>query len=218
MSESKRLSGEHSFLEIEATLQGLLPEGLTIDRDQLFYRAGYVAAKASLTSDVGDSPRSFLRVKIWPAAAAALLLVSVGLGLSFYRQSVDIKSLRTALAVQEEEMLAASRGRVSPRREEAANDLAESVHESSAALARVSERRDHGDENILYNRRARELQRLASTEPLPPGRLTALGWRELSPEELATWSSEDSPAMEKTKQPRSQRANTYWELLRQLES
>jgi hypothetical protein len=184
-------------------LQSCLPEALAVDHEQLFFQAGFAAGSAK------RSMRLF-----WPSAAAAMLLLSIGLGVALYRQAMAVDDLQTLLASAR-----SSPGQaVGPIQNaaNAANDLpAKPQTQVLNAAVDINDR-------LFSDDRLRRWQRLASPAPLPPGRLTALGWEQL-PAEMASWgmgnggSSRSRSSIESESERDSRlphRPATYLELLR----
>ena len=158
---------------IQRILSKLEAEPLAVNRDELFFQAGYASGSSSRTS------RFF-----WPSAAAALLLVSVGLAAVLAHQMIrsDLAGRQT-IAVKQ-----------SP---------AQPLAESDSAGTEVSTPTDS---------RSRLWQRLSSSATLPPGQLTAIGWSE-RPEKVGSGQtglrSDESPQDSSPRRP-----STYLELMR----
>ncbi len=207
MSEDRSLNADAEFgdgpSEIVRLLQGCSPDALEIDRQKLFFDAGFAAGAANRPVRV-----------FWPLVAAAMLLVSIGLGATVYRQAGAVENLQTLLA-------AAKNVRGTPA---AASRL---VKDSSVDLHTKPKANDTAAINFkdrsAFDERSRSMQRLASSAPLPPGRLTALGWEQL-PDEMrnAEWEGRHqegpgrSPASKANREfdSRPPHPPTYFELLR----
>src|SRR5262245_19190496 len=69
--------------DLEQTLSKLEPEAVRVNRDELFFQAGYAAGRACSLSPGERGPRRYF----WPSAAAAMLLISFGLAAALIQQS-----------------------------------------------------------------------------------------------------------------------------------
>jgi hypothetical protein len=141
-------------LDVARILAGLDPEPLRIERDELFFRAGFAAGSRSHSS-----------VRLWQATAAALLIACIGLSAAAFRQVIIPTSDSNTVAL------------VKPPVADSPTIASKNPIDPSPA-----------------DLRTRKWQQLASADMLPPGRLTALGWSELSSEELAARSSNSADA------------------------
>ena len=169
-------------------LAGLDPEPLRIERDELFFQAGMAAAR-SLSTGERAGVRGLNSLRLWQATAAALLVACIGLSTTAFRQ-----------------------GMISTTDSSSGISTGATAGLPSSGSARGTDINDH----FLTDRlRTRKWQQLASADFLPPGRLTALGWSELSSEELAARSraSAESP-QESDTSPTSSRLTP--ELLKSL--
>ena len=153
-------SSGNSPSDVEKILQGCALESLQFNRDDLFFQAGIAAGRRS------GGLRFF-----WPSAAAALLLVSIGLGVALHNQSRSIVGLETALAAVQQ-FPDATAG--SPSSVPGLATLGGSTAEQAS-----SGTQDDFEARPFADDRLRHWQRLASPAPLPPGRLTAMGWTEI---------------------------------------
>ncbi len=197
-------------IDAERLLQNCLPEVLTFDRDQLFFQAGFAA---------GSAKRS-LRL-FWPSAAAAMLLVSIGLGVALHNQARSIAGLETALATAQN-MQGATGLATSGATAGSSSSVPGVPSHGDSTVGQASSGTSVDDTDRLFaDDRLRHWQRLASPAPLPPGRLTALGWEQL-PAEMGNgdWGmgNVDRPTTQGMKiNPDSsppRRPATYLELLR----
>jgi hypothetical protein len=183
--------------DLETLLRSLSPEPLSTNRDELFFRAGYAAGAKT------RGARLF-----WPSAAAALLVVSIGLGIAMQRQTV---ALHTALAAQNP--LPVGEGRVrAPENLADGNQPNRNSEAIRATSTQLTAQHPHPNplpmgEGEFYNDRLRGWQQLANANFYQHGRLTARGLIE-SPDDVPQ-PAQDSPAVP-TSRPR-----TYLEL-RQL--
>lgn len=96
MSEPEKLNfddsaGGRSIDPEQILLCNLQPQALEVNRDELFFQAGFAA---------GISHRSRFRL-FWPSATAALLLVSIGLGSVLAWQVNSASALRMGVAAQQ---------------------------------------------------------------------------------------------------------------------
>jgi hypothetical protein len=82
MSEQDR---QERINETLALLGRMTPTGLTVNRDDLFFRAGEASARGEL-----DASRSW-RHRVWPAIAATLALIATGLGYSLVSRRPEIQ-------------------------------------------------------------------------------------------------------------------------------
>jgi len=71
--------------EAIALLSRLSPEGLSVDRDRLFFRAG----EASARGEGSAKPR--WEGAFWPAAAAVMAFVAAGLGVALARHEPEVR-------------------------------------------------------------------------------------------------------------------------------
>ncbi|HZZ29451.1 MAG TPA: hypothetical protein VFE46_15745 [Pirellulales bacterium] len=184
-----QFSPDHLPPEVARMMDQLHPEPLQINRDELFFQAGRAAASSRHTTR-----------HVWPAAAAALFVIGVGLCAALVLQGRTIDSLRLALA---------DSPTVGPRVAQNNLDV-----QPQASLAQYN-----GDRFLAHSQL--NWLRLASATPLPPGRLTAMGWEELPPEAVQAESAiesmlPDSPS-NRSAEPNStpHRPATYLELMRQ---
>ncbi len=163
MSEERELNGGNpggDSIDVESMLRRCSPGELQVNRDALFFEAGFAAGSASR------------RVKLfWPGAAAAMLLMSLGLGTALYQQIQATRDLRGLLAAAENPNGA---GAASSSRAPEINSIGFSTtgQATSGSPGQANSNRDR----MFSEQRMRHWQRLASAEPLPPGKLTALGW------------------------------------------
>ncbi|HTQ38820.1 MAG TPA: hypothetical protein VMJ32_07315 [Pirellulales bacterium] len=130
--------------ETARILGQLQPEPLEINRDELFFQTG-----------LAMGTRRHASPHIWPAVAAALLLVSIGLSMVVVRQHGAILSLQTG-----------------------ATGFASAGPSADAE----SNSRFAASDPRFPSQQQRDWLRLASAAPLPPGRLTAAGWEALPPD------------------------------------
>ncbi len=181
MSESENLnfdlpSGKHSG-DAEQVLNDLLPQPLEINRDDLFFQAGFAAGITQVGAKNSLSPweRAGVRVPgvFWPSAVAALLLVCVGLGAALISDAVSMNRMQQVLAAT---------GHAS---------TATVTRSESETDKQVDEARTSGD-RLFADRQQRSWLRLASAASLPPGRLTAAGWEEI-PQSATNGESKDNP-------------------------
>jgi hypothetical protein len=126
--------------EVARAFAGLTPEPLEMDRDELFFQAGFAAGARGRTR------------RYAPMVAAALLLVSCGLGAAMIWQNVMLRSPLTL---------------PSPTRGE----------DSEVAAARDAER-ENTNRLLSSDASLRQLLRADSSRDLLAGRLTARGWVE----------------------------------------
>jgi len=196
MSENREVNvpfNDHNDLppDVSRILGGLNPQPLEVNRDELFFQAGFAAGRS------GRASRYF-----WPLAVAAMVMACVGLGAMLIWQARSIRELQTELAVAE-------------------RADAQSIARSGTTAKPQADGERYDGERFLINERQRGWQRLALLAPLPPGRLTALGWEE-SPRGLrsgqwemgdATGELESSRSAQPETAPR--RPATYLELMRQ---
>src|SRR5262249_1187140 len=124
---------------IQRTLSKLEAEPLAVNRDQLFFQAGYAAGSRR------RSPQY-----LWPSAVAALLLMCVGLAAALVHQGNRPVTMDKQQAVA----------------------LGSSDQQPAQKSPPPAERTIAGDMQSRFWRR------LASTAPLPPGQLTAMGLTE----------------------------------------
>jgi len=164
----------------EQVLSELAPQPLAISRDELFFHAGFAAGSHRLADRI-----------FWRSAVAALLLVCVGLGAATMRQVISINSLRTELA-------AAERG------------FAQSVARNGLDAAQQTDKERSGQDRLLADQLQRGWLRLASANPLPPGRLTAMGWEEMPRDQAQEIQPAAAPAPDSASPP----PKTYLELMR----
>jgi hypothetical protein len=174
MSEDIQMNSPDGLPRIaERALARLEPEPLAVSRDDLFFQAGYAAGSRKRT----------IRF-LWPSAAAALLLVSIGLAAALAHQII-----RSSLA---------------PGQTIAANHSPSGRSNESVA--------NTGQRSVPADSRSQLWQRLASPTTLPPGQLTAIGWSEL-PEKAgmgqAVVGGDESPKDTSARPP-----STYLELMR----
>jgi hypothetical protein len=197
MSESENLNFDpHSnggTQNAEQILRELQLQPLEINRDELFFQAGFAAGRR------GRAVRYF-----WPSTVAALLLVCVGLGAMLAWQAGSISTLQTALAATQP--TSTSQGTLA--------NLAQSALVDSRDIAVVD-----GNHHSLAHDQLRQWQCLASPAPLPPGQLTAMGWveipREMRNGQQGTGGDAQQPPSEPSVEPESapHHPATYWELM-----
>lgn len=97
MSETRDLnSSGDSAADPERWLRDLMPQPLEVNRDDLFFRAGFAAGARSRSVSLA-----------WPSAAAALLLVCLGLGTALVRQNIHSSSASPSLVAKEQTEMAA---------------------------------------------------------------------------------------------------------------
>jgi len=141
MSENTSLNSADGVPpSIQRVLSKLEAEPLAVNRDELFFQAGFAAGSRKRTA------RFF-----WPSAAAALLLMCAGLVAALLSQGN-----RTASTAKQQAF---------------ALNLPDqqSAQEAPARTERT----------VVGELQSRLWQRLASTAPLPPGQLTAIGLTEM---------------------------------------
>ena len=167
---------------IQRILSKLEAEPLAVNRDELFFQAGYAAGSSNQTS------RFF-----WPSAAAALLLVSVGLAAVLAHQVI--------------------RSDLVPDRAVAVDQAPPPQFAESVPVT--------AQQSIPTDTRSRLWRRLASAAPLPPGQLTAMGWTEM-PERAGggRWAEGSNERAEGSQDEESppRRPSTYLDLRLQEEA
>jgi hypothetical protein len=182
--------------DIEQLLRNMQPEPLEVDRDTLFFAAGFAAG----------SRRNAVRF-VWPSVAAALLLACTGLAVALHHKA---DALRTAVAAaRQAETNAPTAG------------LADTtlVDKQIAAATQDSSRRVDLEESRFaasrsLDERLLRWRRLAYRDALPSDQLTARGWTESPLNRGAPEETTRSPAADGMP-PR--RPSTYLELLRRTQ-
>ena len=188
--------------EIPQIITDLQPQALEVNRDELFFQAGYAAG-----SNSGGMP------KMWPVAAAALLLISVGLASALTYQTMALHSTQYALKWMDKSQATIAVNAANPP---LGRELGT---ERQAAAEAVDNQSSFQSYRIGLDERSLRWQRLASPAPLPPGRLTAMGWepRQVRNGEWGVGNernerppnSDEPPASSKPHRP-----STYLDLLR----
>jgi hypothetical protein len=179
--------------DLESLLRSLSPESLSVNRDELFFQAGYAAGAKT------KGARLF-----WPSAAAALLVTCIGLGFAVQRQTT---ALHSALAVVER------KANTSPSAIVANHSVKPKSAAKTEDVAFAEPKQQNFTQNgqsIFDKQRIRNWEELASANFCRHGQLTAHGLVETSEGFLdpTDHSNEAEPA------PRL-RPKTYLEL-RQL--
>jgi hypothetical protein len=118
-------------------------------------------------------------------------LVSAGLGAALVWQANSIGALRTELAAAE-------------RR------FAQNIARNGLDAAQQTDKERSGQDRLLADQRQRGWLRLASANPLPPGRLTAMGWEEMPRNQVQEIQPAAAPAPDSASPP----PKTYLELMR----
>jgi hypothetical protein len=179
--------------DVESLLRSLSPESLSVNRDELFFQAGYAAGAKT------KGARLF-----WPSAAAALLVFCIGLGVAVQRQTV---ALHSALAAAERGANAhpsavATDNPTKPTSEAKSQDVALAEHDHQFLA-------QNGQSNF-DEQRVRDWEKLATANFREHDRLTARGLVESREDFLEPASESDEASPELRSRPK-----TYFEL-RQL--
>ena len=177
-------------------LHDLLPTPLVVDRDELFFQAGFAAGRNRRRTGY-----------FWPSAVAALLLICAGLGAVLVSETVSMNRMQRVLAAT-------------------GNVPTQTVAQSDSEVGQQTSETQTSSDRFVVDRQQRAWLRLASAAPLPSGRLTAAGWEELPPEiagadaesnRAATVRGRKAP-LDAPSQPETapRRPAAYFELMRQL--
>jgi hypothetical protein len=182
-----------SSTDLESLLRSLSPESLSVNRDELFFQAGYAAGAKT------KGVRVF-----WPSVAAALLVTCMGLGVAVQRQTV---ALHSALAAAEREPDA---NRPTIATDESTKPTSDRRSQDVAPITSDSGTFAQSGQSLFDKQRVRNWEALATANFRRHGQLTARGLVE-TPEDFPgpASGSDELPTM-----PRSQ-PKTYLEL-RQL--
>jgi hypothetical protein len=82
--------GPEPISEMLGLLSQMTPAALAANRDELFFRAGEASARAERARTAG-SRRDFGPAAFWPAAAAVLAMVAVGLGVALGTRAPEVR-------------------------------------------------------------------------------------------------------------------------------
>jgi hypothetical protein len=200
MSQDREMNSPGEFGEfpnnVESLLRQAAPEDLTVDRDELFFRAGFAA---------GSTPQGARYV--WPAVAASLLVVCAGLSAALLSRINTVNSLQLAVVeLKSSQSIAVNSAKNGSTPKQTANDAAVAeVVDKEQIIASANGSSFSGGAPL------RNWQRLASSAQLPPGQLTAAGW-ERRPVNTDSRASSIGHSESDATVPR--RPATYLELLR----